>query len=36
MAKKMQKIKLSDNYLQLCLNCASVLCVFREGTVEME
>lgn len=32
----MQKIKLSDNYLQLCLNCAPVLCVFREGTVEME
>ena len=36
MAKKIQKIKLSDNYLQLCLNCVPVLCVFREGTVEME
>lgn len=36
MAKKMRKIKLSDNYLQLRLNCAPILCVFREGAVEME
>lgn len=36
MAEKMRKIKLSDNYLQLCLNCVPILYVFREGTVEME